>query len=209
MSTTGKSPGPAHLRLTPRQRTASLLLAVLLAALTLWYIAWPRDARVAAPECMTGTECTVLVTAPVDGVIASALLLLTFLCALMTLTGVVLLPKFGGNELTTVPVEKLDRIPQDATRIVAATPAAQESQAPHEGSQGQVIAGPVQSGVLWATMPTSVQQALTVYATEHLDLGPAEVSQGIREIAVGGEGPGNPYYVRLDAHGQESILKLS
>lgn len=186
-----------------------MLLAALLAAMTLWYIAWPREARVAAPECMTDTECTVLVSAPVDGAIASALLLLTCLCALMALTGIVLLPKFGGNELTTVPVEKLDRIPEDATRIVAASPVAKETQEHYEGSPGQVFVGPVQSGVLWATMPTPVQQALTVYATEHLDLGPSEVSQGIREVAVGGEGPGNPYYVRLDAHGQESILKLS
>ncbi|MDN5900458.1 MAG: hypothetical protein L0H74_10360 [Brachybacterium sp.] len=210
MSKAKTSTRTMHVMLTPRERLACAILALLLAAVTLWYLAWPREVRAAAPECMAGTDCTVLISAPVDSVTVAAFLLLTFLCALMAISGIVFTPKIGDSELTPLTVETVEEIPHDATRIVAARLTAPSVQKKDADSPGQMPLGPVQSRVLWDTLPQELQQAVTSFATDDLRLSPAEIPLGIREIAVhsDGSGAGHPYYVRLEAHGKKKILKL-
>lgn len=265
MSKTPRSTEERHHELTTPWRVVLAVATLLLATTTLWYLAGPRQVRAAAPECVPGTDCTVLISAPVDAVIVSALLLLTALCALMAITGIVFTPTIGGNGLDPLPrrAKKVRKFPKGATRIVAAPladgdeqdpqdpqnpsgpqqpPGTPDQQGPQDpldpedqqvqkrpedpehqehqkdqedlqvqyvNAQGIIKLGPIEPLILWDTLPAGLQKPVTDYAVENLGMLPADVPMGIREIAVTGSGAEQPYYVRLEADGKDSILKLS
>lgn len=214
-----KTPGSAediHHVLTTTWRVVLAVVALLLAATTLWYLFGPRQVRVAAAECLPDTDCTVLISAPVDAVIVSAFLILTALCALMAITGIVFTPTIGtaSVQALVMKAEPASAIPEDATRIVAARTEVQDPRYLIQNPHDLITLGQVEPLVLWDTLPAEVRKPVTRYAVETLGMAPADVPMGIREIAVtsgAGKGSGaeQPYYVRLEASGKDSILKLS
>lgn len=216
MSKTPGSTEDIHHVLTTTWRVVLTVVALLLAAITLWYLFGRRQVRVAATECLPDTDCTVLISAPVDAVIVSAFLILTALCALMAITGIVFTPTIGGSGVNPLPrnVERASAIPEDATRIVAARTETQNPQFQFQNPHDLITLGQVQPLELWDILPAELRTPVTRYAVETLGMAPADVPMGIREIAVTsgagtGSGAEQPYYVRLEAAGEDSILKLS
>lgn len=211
MSKTPGSTEDIHHVLTTTWRVVLAVVAFLLAATTLWYLFGPRQVRVAAGECLPDTDCAVLISAPVDAVIVSAFLILTAMCALMAITGIVFTPTIGGSSLQALvrKAEPASAIPEDATRIVAARTETEKPQFQAQNPHDLITLGQVQPLVLWDTLPAEVRKPVTRYAVETLGMAPADVPMGIREIAVTGSGAEQPYYVRLEAAGKDSILKLS
>jgi hypothetical protein len=211
MATKRETRQQRYQELTRSWRGVCAVVALLLAAVSGWYLLWPREVHTAAPQCGNGTpDCTVTVSAPVDGVVLASLLLLTAMFALMTMTGIALMPTPDGTSFAPVPkhVEEVLSIPDSATRIVTAA-----IRNPDAADPTATIAEPRLPTdaplILWNTMPEEDQRALLTFAREHLHLNASQVRQGIRELAVDGDGLEDAYYVRLRAGGQDSVLRLS
>ncbi|WP_422115692.1 hypothetical protein [Brachybacterium sp. UNK5269] len=211
MATKRESSQQKYQELTRTWRGVSAVVAALLAAISGWYLLWPRRVDAPAPQCGSGTlDCIVTVSAPVDGVVLASLLLLTTMFTLMTFTGIALMPTPDGTSVAPVPkdVEEVLSIPDSATRIVTAAvgnPGAADLAATTTEPELRIDA-PL---ILWNTMPEEDQRVLLAFAREHLHLNPSQVRQGIRELAVDGDGLQDAYYVRLQVGRRGTVLRLS
>lgn len=211
MATRQESSQQKYQELTSTWRGVSAVVAILLAAVSGWYLLWPRQVQAPAPQCGSeALDCIVTVSAPVDGVVLASLLLLTALFSLMTMTGLALIPTPDGTSFTPVPktVEEVLSIPDGATRIVTAAATASDVT-----EQAAAIAEPTLRTdaplVLWNAMPEADQRTVLAFARENLHLNASQVRQGVRELAVEGDGLQDSYYVRLRAGGLETVLRLS
>lgn len=209
--TTRETSPQKYQELTRPWRGLCALISLLLAAASAWYLLWPRRVSTAAPQCAgEALDCTVTVSAPVDGVVLASLLLVTAMFSLMAMTGIALIPTPDGTSFTPVPkvVEEVLSIPESATRIVTA--AIPDPDAAEDVRAAMAPRLPTDAPlVLWNTMPETDQRTLLAFARENLHLNASQVRQGIRELAVEGDGLQDAYYVRLQTGGMDTVLRFS
>ncbi|WP_146237546.1 hypothetical protein [Georgenia satyanarayanai] len=208
------------------QRIVSGLVALLVALAAAGYVVWPRTARVVAPQCVEGGDCAVTVSAPVDSIIVSALIISVALFALMGITGFAWTPSFGnGTGLSAVrapQAESVAAIPEgvparasELDDFLLNGESASESEAgPRPGRSVDTdrvhsLLRTLNSTSLWNEVPEDMQKVAVDFAAERWGISEAELRQSLVEVAHEGGQGNKPYYVKFDIGEGPNVIKLT
>lgn len=202
-----KSQGTEHgLSMASRATTGALAITFLLACG--YYTFWPRRILTTAPDCSSTSDCTVNISAPVDGVVTGALLLMFALFALMTFTGLIWVPTLGGNSVAPYEpprVEQKSRVPEDAESLSADTPPSGARRSHGESEESRLKA----SLARWNKLPPELQEAASEFAKKEWGATVMDLQENTLDISKE-PGRGNrPYYATFLLQGETRVVKLT